>query len=44
MSTALPCDWSGVYPAATTQFDSDLEVDLPATQRRFCRTAYTAWC
>jgi 4-hydroxy-tetrahydrodipicolinate synthase len=33
MSAALPCDWSGVYPAATTQFDPDLAVDLPATQR-----------
>src|ERR1700677_4933554 len=33
MSSAPPCDWSGVSPAATTQFDSDLEVDLPATQR-----------
>jgi 4-hydroxy-tetrahydrodipicolinate synthase len=33
MFTALPCDWSGVYPAATTQFDPQLSVDLPATQR-----------
>jgi 4-hydroxy-tetrahydrodipicolinate synthase len=33
MSDALPCRWSGVFPAATTQFDADLEVDLPATQR-----------
>jgi 1-pyrroline-4-hydroxy-2-carboxylate deaminase len=33
MSSPLPCDWSGVYPAATTQFDADLEVDLPATKR-----------
>jgi 4-hydroxy-tetrahydrodipicolinate synthase len=33
MSTCLPCHWSGVFPAATTQFDRLLEVDLPATQR-----------
>src|ERR1700691_2838229 len=33
MSAALPCDWTGVYPAATTQFDPELAVDLPATQR-----------
>ena len=33
MSTSAPCTWSGVFPAATTQFDTDLEVDLPATQR-----------
>jgi 4-hydroxy-tetrahydrodipicolinate synthase len=33
MSSPLPCDWSGVYPAATTQFDADLEVDMPATKR-----------
>jgi 4-hydroxy-tetrahydrodipicolinate synthase len=33
MSTCLPCHWSGVFPAATTQFDRALEVDLPATQR-----------
>jgi 1-pyrroline-4-hydroxy-2-carboxylate deaminase len=26
------CSWSGVFPAATTQFDPGLEVDLPATQ------------
>jgi 4-hydroxy-tetrahydrodipicolinate synthase len=24
--------WSGVFPAATTQFDADLRVDLPATR------------
>lgn len=30
--TPLPCNWSGVFPAATTQFDTDLKVDLPATQ------------
>jgi 1-pyrroline-4-hydroxy-2-carboxylate deaminase len=29
----LTCSWSGVFPAATTQFDSKLDVDLPATQR-----------
>jgi dihydrodipicolinate synthase/N-acetylneuraminate lyase len=33
MATHLSCNWRGVIPAATTQFDSDLEVDLPATQR-----------
>ena len=33
MSTPLSCTWSGVFPAATTQFDAALEVDLPATQR-----------
>ncbi len=33
MSTCLPCHWSGVFPAATTQFDRALDVDLPATQR-----------
>lgn len=26
------CNWRGVIPAATTQFDADLQVDLPATQ------------
>jgi 4-hydroxy-tetrahydrodipicolinate synthase len=29
----MPCNWSGVFPAATTQFDSALAVDFPATQR-----------
>jgi len=29
----MPCTWSGVFPAATTQFDADMQVDLPATQR-----------
>ena len=24
--------WRGVYPAATTQFTPDLDVDIPATQ------------
>ncbi len=33
MTTHLTCNWRGVIPAATTQFDSALEVDLPATQR-----------
>jgi 1-pyrroline-4-hydroxy-2-carboxylate deaminase len=33
MSTPVSCNWSGVFPAATTQFDRDLEVDLAATQR-----------
>jgi 1-pyrroline-4-hydroxy-2-carboxylate deaminase len=32
MSTPLACSWSGVFPAATTQFDQALDVDLPATQ------------
>lgn len=26
-------DWTGVYPAVTTQFDADLALDAPATQR-----------
>jgi 1-pyrroline-4-hydroxy-2-carboxylate deaminase len=30
--TAIPCTWAGVFPAATTQFNRDLEVDLRATQ------------
>ena len=33
MPTSLPCTWSGVFPAATTQFNRALEVDLPATQK-----------
>jgi dihydrodipicolinate synthase/N-acetylneuraminate lyase len=33
MSTPLTCTWRGVFPAATTQFDSTLDVDLTATQR-----------
>jgi 4-hydroxy-tetrahydrodipicolinate synthase len=33
MATPISCNWSGVYPAATTQFDQDLEVDIAATQR-----------
>ncbi|HME37790.1 MAG TPA: dihydrodipicolinate synthase family protein [Steroidobacteraceae bacterium] len=32
MSTSTACAWSGVFPAATTQFDRSLEVDLAATQ------------
>jgi 1-pyrroline-4-hydroxy-2-carboxylate deaminase len=32
MPAPLSCTWSGVFPAATTQFDSALEVDLGATQ------------
>jgi len=27
------CSWSGVVPAATTQFDAALDVDLAATRR-----------
>jgi 1-pyrroline-4-hydroxy-2-carboxylate deaminase len=33
MATPAACTWSGVFPAATTQFDPALEVDLPATQK-----------
>jgi 4-hydroxy-tetrahydrodipicolinate synthase len=33
MPQSMPCIWSGVYPAATTQFDAALALDLPATQR-----------
>jgi 4-hydroxy-tetrahydrodipicolinate synthase len=33
MSKSMSCAWSGVFPAATTQFDSSLEVDLPATRK-----------
>ncbi len=33
MSTPLACTWSGVLPAATTQFDAALALDVPATQR-----------
>lgn len=32
MPAPLPCPWSGVFPAATTQFDPELKVDLKATQ------------
>lgn len=31
--TASACTWSGVIPAATTQFKANLELDLEATQR-----------
>ena len=30
---SLACSWSGVFPAATTQFDAALQVDLEATRR-----------
>src|SRR3984893_1903431 len=33
MAAPIKCTWSGVFPAATTQFDSALELDLPATLR-----------
>jgi len=33
MPNPTPCNWSGVYPAATTQFDAALALDLPATQK-----------
>ena len=33
MTQPLTCNWSGVFPAATTQFDTELRVDIPATQR-----------
>jgi 1-pyrroline-4-hydroxy-2-carboxylate deaminase len=33
MTSSLSCPWRGVFPAATTQFDSALELDLTATQR-----------
>jgi len=32
MPPSLPCNWAGVFPAATTQFDFNLQLDLPATQ------------
>jgi 4-hydroxy-tetrahydrodipicolinate synthase len=32
MSNPMSCDWAGVFPAATTQFDSSLNLDLAATQ------------
>src|SRR6202167_573971 len=32
MTAISSCTWSGVFPAATTQFDRSLEVDLRATQ------------
>ena len=33
MTTPVSCTWSGVFPAATTQFNAALDVDLLATQR-----------
>jgi 4-hydroxy-tetrahydrodipicolinate synthase len=33
MPEFMSCSWSGVFPAATTQFDSNLDVDLPATRK-----------
>jgi len=33
MTDSKPCTWAGVFPAATTQFDATLALDLPATQR-----------
>ena len=33
MTTPTPCPWSGVLPAATTQFNPALEVDLEATRK-----------
>jgi 1-pyrroline-4-hydroxy-2-carboxylate deaminase len=32
MATPIACKWSGVFPAATTQFDASLNLDLPATK------------
>jgi 1-pyrroline-4-hydroxy-2-carboxylate deaminase len=32
MASPMTCNWSGVFPAATTQFDGGLNVDLAATQ------------
>jgi len=32
MAIPVTCNWSGVFPAATTQFDESFNVDLPATQ------------
>jgi 1-pyrroline-4-hydroxy-2-carboxylate deaminase len=32
MAAPIACNWSGIFPAATTQFDESLDVDLPATQ------------
>ncbi|QJR15346.1 dihydrodipicolinate synthase family protein [Usitatibacter palustris] len=33
MTTPIACNWAGVFPAATTQFDTNLAVDIPATQK-----------
>jgi dihydrodipicolinate synthase/N-acetylneuraminate lyase len=32
MTTPVSCNWAGVFPAATTQFDESLALNLPATQ------------
>jgi 1-pyrroline-4-hydroxy-2-carboxylate deaminase len=32
MTTPVSCNWAGVFPAATTQFDQSLALNLPATQ------------
>jgi 4-hydroxy-tetrahydrodipicolinate synthase len=32
MAQPLSCNWHGVFPAATTQYDANLQVDLVATQ------------
>jgi 1-pyrroline-4-hydroxy-2-carboxylate deaminase len=32
MATPITCNWAGVFPAATTQFDQSLNVDMAATQ------------
>src|SRR5215470_3849657 len=32
MANPIPCNWAGVFPAATTQFDSSFNVDLSATR------------
>src|SRR6202158_3838733 len=32
MASPITCNWSGVFPAATTQFGPSLNVDLPTTQ------------
>ena len=32
MATPIPCHWSGVFPAATTQFDEASNVDIAATK------------
>ncbi len=32
MASPITCNWSGVFPAATTQFDPSLNVDLTATR------------
>jgi dihydrodipicolinate synthase/N-acetylneuraminate lyase len=29
---SMPCNWAGVFPAVTTQFDVNLQLDLAATQ------------